>query len=123
MGKKHGGEKDDQGKDTDKGKKGGKTHEHGRTLWLDDSTDTPLVPQYAQRLGGFLEAMADGKIEKKELKDQESRVVELMKKIEPALDDKLHADITQLLCELTAYNIMHTIHELVEQKPKTEFKG
>ena len=38
---------------------------HGRTHWLDESTDAPLIHDYAQRLSGFLEAMADGKIETK----------------------------------------------------------
>ena len=56
--------------------------------------------------------MADGKIETQELKDQEARLIALMKKVEPELNDKLHEDVTHLLCELTAYNIMHTLHEL-----------
>jgi len=34
-----------------------------RTHWLDESTDAPLIHDYASRLSGFLEAMADGKIE------------------------------------------------------------
>ena len=36
-----------------------------------------------------------------------------MKKVEPELNDHLHEDVTHLLCELTAYNIMHTLHELL----------
>ena len=35
----------------------------GRTHWLDEATDAPLIHDYANRLAGFLEAMADGKIE------------------------------------------------------------
>ena len=96
---------------------------HGRTHWLDESTDAPLIHDYAQRLSGFLEAMADGKIETHELKEQEARLVALMKKVEPELSDKLHEDVTHLLCELSAYNIMHTLHELVAAKPKTKFRG
>ena len=98
-------------------------HGHGRTNWLDDIEETPLIHDYAQRLSGFLEAMADGKIETKELKDQEARLVALMKKVEPELNDKQHEDVTHLLCELTAYNIMHTLHELVAAKPATKFRG
>ena len=60
--------------------------DHGRTHWLDESTDAPLIHDYAHRLSGFIEAMADGKIETQELKDQEARLVALMKKVEPELE-------------------------------------
>jgi hypothetical protein len=95
----------------------------GRTHWLDESTDAPMIHDYAHRLAGFIEAMADGKIETKELKDQEARLVAAMKKVEPALGDAQHEDVTHLLCELTAYNIMHTLHELASARPKTKFRG
>ena len=97
--------------------------EHGRTHWLDEATDTPLIQEYAHRLTGFMDAMADGKIESHELQAQEARVVEAMKRVEPELSDKLHADVTRLLCELSAYNIMHTLHELAAVRPKTKFRG
>jgi hypothetical protein len=96
---------------------------HGRTNWLDDTKETPLIHEYANRLSGFIEAMADGKIEARELRDQEARVVALMKKVEPDLNDKQHEEVTHLLCELTAYNIMHTIHELMAAKPARKFRG
>jgi hypothetical protein len=94
-----------------------------RTDWLDEKTHTPLIGQYAERLGTFIEAMADGRIEAHELKAQEARVTALMKSVEPKLDDKLHEEVTHLLCELSAYNIMHTLHKLVESAPKTKFRG
>ncbi|MGC8641695.1 MAG: hypothetical protein ACP5XB_17650 [Isosphaeraceae bacterium] len=97
--------------------------EHGRTHWLDEATDTPLIQEYAHRLNGFMEAMADGKIDPQELQEQEARLVEVMKRVEPELSDKLHADVTRLLCELSAYNIMHTLHELAAARPKTKFRG
>ena len=82
-----------------------------------------MIDQYVQRLGSFLEAMADGRIDASELKTQEDRVVALMKTIEPELSDELHEQVTHLLCELSAYNIMHTIHQFVETRPKTKFRG
>jgi hypothetical protein len=94
-----------------------------RTEWLDEKSDTPLIGQYVERLGSFLDAMADGKIEASELKAQEARLVALMKTVEPELGDELHEKVTHLLCELSAYNIMHTIHDLVEGRPKTKFRG
>ncbi len=94
-----------------------------RTHWLDEKTDAPLIDDYVQRLSTFMDAMADGKIDASELKSQEARVTALMKTVEPALDDKLHEQVTHLLCELSAYNIMNTLHQIMESKPKTKFRG
>ncbi len=98
------------------------TH-HGRTPWLDEATETPLIDEQAQRLTGFIDAMADGKIDTEELQAQEARLVEVMKRVEPELSDKVHAEVTRLLCELTAYNIMHTLHQVAAARPKTKFRG
>jgi hypothetical protein len=67
--------------------------------------------------------MADGRIEAHELKAQEARVVALMKEVEPKLEDELHEQVTHLLCELSAYNIMNTLHQLMKGQPKTKFRG
>jgi hypothetical protein len=101
-----------------------KSAKASRIAWLDDKTDTPLIDDYGRRLSSFLDAMADGRIDRHELKAQEQRLVALMKAVEPKLDDDLHAQMTSLLCELTAYNVMHTVHELASAtKPKTKFRG
>jgi len=94
-----------------------------RVDWLDSKSETPVIQEHVERLGSFMDAMADGKITDEELHDQEARVVALMKKVEPKLDDQIHGDVTQLLCELSAYNIMHTLHGLMQAAPKTKFRG
>jgi uncharacterized protein YjaZ len=91
-----------------------------RQSWLDDTTQTPLIDEYTQKLSTFIEAMADGQIDAKELSEQERRLVDLMKQIEPQLDDALHAQVTQLLCELTAYNVMQALFSLQDARPKPE---
>jgi hypothetical protein len=91
-----------------------------RMSWLDQAA-TPQIQAYTERLGTFVDALADGKVDTGELKQQEARLVALMKKVEPELGDDLHADVTSLLCELTAYNIMHTLHGLAAARPK--FRG
>lgn len=96
---------------------------NARTAWLDESTDAPLIGQYTERLGTFLDAMADGRVDAKELEAQEARVVALLKSVEPKLDGALHEEVTQLLCELSAYDIMKTLHELMASAPKTKFRG
>ena len=94
-----------------------------RQSWLDDETQTPLIDDYARQLSSFLDAMADGRIDRNEVQAQEQRVVKLLKEVEPQLDDALHAKVTQLLCELSAYSAMQVLHELHATRPKTQFRG
>ena len=94
-----------------------------RRSWLDESGETSLIDDYAQQTGSFIDAMADGKIDESELSEQEARLVGLMKKIEPKLDDDQHTEITELLCEMSAYNVMQMVHLLHQAKPRTQFQG
>ena len=94
-----------------------------RTSWIDEATQTPLIDEYARRLDGFVQTFADGRVDEDELQAQEDRVTALMREIEPQLDDALHAKVTQLLCELTAYDIMEVFHQVEQARPKTKFRG
>ncbi|MGE3777216.1 MAG: hypothetical protein AB7F89_08535, partial [Pirellulaceae bacterium] len=80
----------------------------GRKSWLDDTTQLPMIDEYVQQLGTFVDAMADGRVDDSELRAQEERLVAMMKEVETELNDLQHAKVTRLLCELTAYNIMQT---------------
>lgn len=94
-----------------------------RTSWFDDKSQTPQIEQYARNLTSFMDALADGRVDEQELKAQETRLTTLMKAVEPMLDDALHAKITELLCELTAYDLMQTLHEMQKSRRKTVFRG
>ena len=83
----------------------------------------PIFAERARRLETFLAAMADGRIDEAELEAQEQRLVQVMREVEPLLDEKLHAKVTQLLCELTAYDIMQAVHTMQQARPKTAFRG
>jgi hypothetical protein len=65
--------------------------------------------------------MADGVIEKNELAGQEQRLVAAMKHLEPALSDELHEKVTNVLVELTAYNVMRLLHELHAERARMVF--
>lgn len=107
------------------GRKSGKTGD-GRSSpssWLDAESHQPVIDRYARRLAPFVEAMADGKIDEAEVTAQEKRLVKLMKEVEPALPFALHAKVTQLLCELTAYDLMRILHTMDQARPKTVFQG
>ena len=99
------------------------TGEGKRQSWLDESTDTPLIEEYARQLGSYVQTVADGRVDRSELDAQEERLVALLKDVEPKLDDDLHAQVTRLLCELTAYNLMQVLHELQSSRPKSAFRG
>ena len=90
--------------------------------WLDDKAN-PLIDTYVQKLGTFVDAMADGRVDDRELAGQEQRLVASLKEVEPTLNEAQHAQVTKLLCELTAYNVMQTLNSLQSARPKTKFQG
>jgi hypothetical protein len=94
-----------------------------QTPWFDERTHAPLIASYTQRLDSFLTTMADGVVDQKELTTQEARLVKLMQEVEPQLPPPLHAKVTELLCELTAYDLMQTMHAMQDARPKTAFRG
>lgn len=94
-----------------------------RKSWLDEQGETTLIDDYAKQTGTFIDAMSDGKVVEQEVVDQEARLVDLMKKIEPALDDETHAQVTELLCELSAYNVMQMLNMFHQARPQTQFRG
>lgn len=89
-----------------------------RTPWFDEKTQDPLIDNYAVKLDSFLTTMADGKVDDSEVKAQEQRLIKLMKEVEPLLNDEQHAKVTQLMCELTAYDLMQMLHGLEQARPK-----
>ena len=88
-----------------------------RKSWIDEATNEPLIDDYAAKLTTFLDAMADGVIDDAELSEQETRLVTLLKEVEPTLDDEQHAKMTALMCELSAYNIMQFCHQMQQNRP------
>jgi hypothetical protein len=94
-----------------------------RMDWFDLKTSKPLLDGYARSLKSFVDTMADGRVDASEVEAQETRIVNLMKEVEPSLSDKQHDKVTRLLCELTAYDIMRLLHALEEARPKSTFQG
>lgn len=92
-----------------------------RTPWFDETTQLPILDQKVQELESFTSAMADGKIEKKELERQYDRLSTAMKSVEKELSDPLHAKVTDMMVELTAYSIMRTLHELQAERLRSRF--
>ena len=94
-----------------------------KSAWFDETSNVPIIAEHAKRLDSFVQAIADGKVTDEEVKTQEARLVKLMKEIEPQLDPKLHEQVTQLLCEVTAYDMMQSLNMMQSARPVTKFRG
>jgi hypothetical protein len=94
-----------------------------KTPWFDEKSDAPMLAEYARKLDSFCDAVADGRVTSGELDAQEKRLVGLMKEIEPLLSVEAHEKVTQLLCEVTAYDLMQAMHLAGKSRPKTVFRG
>jgi ribosomal protein S13 len=93
-----------------------------RVDWFDETTHMPVIDEQVQNLSVFVDAMADGVIDHAELEKQQSSVVDAMKAVEGDLNDELHAKITRLLVELSAYNVMRLLHELQQTRRERAWK-
>ena len=91
--------------------------------WFDEASETPLLGEYARKLDSFLDVVADGRVDLKEIEAQEHRVVALMKEVEPLLSPEAHDKVTRLLCEVTAYDLMNALHMAGKSRPRTKFRG
>ena len=92
-----------------------------KTSWFDDRAEHPTLHERVEKLESFTTAMADGVVDKKELEGQEQRLTAAMKALEPKLSDDLHAQVTGVMIELTAYNIMRLLHELQTERARVAF--
>lgn len=92
-----------------------------RTSWFDDKAEHEAIQERVSKLEAFTSALTDGVVSKQELGGQEQRLVAALKELEPALSDDLHAQVTQVLVELTAYNVMRLLHELQNERARLAF--
>jgi hypothetical protein len=95
----------------------------GKTPWFDEASEAPMLMEYARKLDSFLDVVADGRVETKEIEEQEHRVVALMKEVEPLLSPEAHEKVTRLLCEVTAYDLMNAFYMAGKSRPLTKFRG
>lgn len=92
-----------------------------RISWFDDKAEHEAIQERASKLDSFTSALADGVVSKQELSGQEQRLVSAMQSVEADLSDDLHAKVTTVLVELTAYNVMRLLHELHSERARIAF--
>ena len=93
----------------------------GRVSWLDEDTDLPLIDEHLQQLEHFTASLADGVVDSAELERQQHALIAAMKAVEAELDDEQHAKVTQLMVELTAFNVMSLLHEMAGGRVRSAF--
>ena len=47
----------------------------GKTPWFDEASEAPLLAEYARKLDSFLDVVADGRVDAKEVEAQEHRAL------------------------------------------------
>lgn len=87
-----------------------------RVSWLDENSELPLIDEHVNKLEHFCDSIADGVITADELEIQQKALVSAMRAVEDLLSDDLHEKVTSLLVELTAYNTMSLLHDLVAER-------
>jgi hypothetical protein len=92
-----------------------------RSSWLDEDTDLPNLEARLASLAHFTDALADGVVDTHELEAQQRALVAAIQAVEADLDDATHARVTQLLLELTAYNVMNVLHGLAAERVRSAF--
>ena len=94
-----------------------------RTSWFDEKAEHLMVHEQVSKLESYTSALADGVITKQELAKQEARLVAALKTLEPQLNDAQHDQVTRVLVEMSAYNVMRLLHELQAERAKIAFAG
>lgn len=92
-----------------------------RTSWFDENAGFEAIQERASKLESFTSALADGEVSRNEVASQEQRLTTAMRALESTLNDDQHAKVTAVLVELTAYNVMRTLHELQAERARLAF--
>ncbi|RMD87446.1 MAG: hypothetical protein D6808_01400 [Candidatus Dadabacteria bacterium] len=82
----------------------------GRDGWFDGKGIDLLRDEFLEEHEGWQEFIADGKITANEILEQEARIVRMLRKLEPTLNDEQHAELTKVLLEYEVLINMALVH-------------
>ena len=91
-----------------------------RVSWIDQD-NLPALDEQVDKLEHFTESLADGVVDADELEKQQEHLIAAMKAVESDLSDEQHEKVTKVLVELTAYNIMHLLHDMAKERVRKAF--
>jgi hypothetical protein len=80
--------------------------ESSRISWFDQEKGPLYLSEYFQRMDSWQQAIADNKITPEEIRDQASRVIALLKEVEPLVNETEHQVITETLYEMAVLQAM-----------------
>jgi hypothetical protein len=80
--------------------------ESSRISWFDQEKGPLHLSEYFQRMDSWQQAIADNRITAEEIRDQASRVIALLKEVEPLVNDEEHQVITETLYEMAVLQAM-----------------
>ena len=82
--------------------------------WFDVESSEMMFTEYLERMESWQKALSDGIIQPAEFREQADRVADLLRALEPKLNDELHAEVTQILYEWAVLQAMEKIVDLSE---------
>jgi hypothetical protein len=81
-----------------------------RDGWFDGQGVDLLRDEFLEDHDGWRRYIADGQITASEILEQESRIIEMLKEVEPTLNDKQHEALTKVLLEYEVLVNMALVH-------------
>jgi hypothetical protein len=81
-----------------------------RDGWFDGQGVDLLRDEFLEDHAAWRRYIADGQITASEILEQESRIIDMLKQIEPTLDDKQHENLTKVLLEYEVLVNMALVH-------------
>ena len=77
-----------------------------KTSWFSEEGESAAMQRFLDRMESWQEAMADGRIEENEVREQGERVAELLRELDESLDDREHELATRALLEYAVLQAM-----------------
>ena len=81
-----------------------------RDGWFDGQGVDLLRDEFLEEHAAWLRYIADGQITASEILEQEGRIIEMLTKVEPTLNDDQHAALTKVLLEYEVLVNMALVH-------------
>ena len=87
-----------------------------RQSWFSEEGDDFVFHRYVERVEGWKDAIADGRVTGDEVRTQAERVAGLMRELEDRLGDELHAFVTDVFLEWAVLQGLQSIAIVQEER-------
>jgi len=87
-----------------------------RRSWFDPESNELMFSKYMEQMESWQQALADGVVEPEEVQQQAEKVANMLRALEPKLNDELHEELTQIFYEWAVLQGMETLARLTEEE-------